>query len=308
MIVRIVCFAIILFVGMSFSTVFCQDNSNDLDKFLTKVGQEQAGKYLQPLVTGLGMSMNADLYHTAATHAPGGFDITLKAMAAMVPTGQRTFVANLPPQTLIVAGHQVQVPARSEEWSTICGPKRPAGLPDQNLNPGGLDFDLVPFAVPQISVGLPGSIDLMARFMSFKVPDVGKIKVFGFGGKHNLKHHIKAPLFPDLSVQAFYQTFSVGDLVDAKSWAVDLHVSKSMPILIGYAGIGFEGTTFDYDYTITNSVLQTSGTRVTGSIDGENTFRFVAGARIKITVITLNGSINIGKYTTYSGGIGFTFR
>ena len=305
--VLVITVTIFLSAGMG-SITFAQENGDELDNFLEQVGKGQAESYLQPLASGLGASMNSDLYHTAATHAPGGFDITLKAMVAKIPTDQLKFTANLPAQTLFINGQQIFLPARTEEWSTVLGPERPDNLPDDNLNPGGIDFDLVPFAVPQLSVGLPYHLDAMIRFFSYDVPDLGTVKVFGIGGKHNLKRHFKIPTFPDLSIQYFYQTFDVGDFISAKTWALNLHVSKSIPILTGFAGVGIENTNFEYDYTLENDQLPDSGTRISGSIDTEMAARFVAGIRIKLGFFTLNGSLGLGKLTTVSGGLGITFR
>ncbi len=285
-----------------------RSQDDELDSYLRQVTQEQASSYLMPLASGLASSMNSDLYHTAATHAPGGFDITLKAMVSRVPSDQLTFTAHLPAQTITVNGQPVDLPARTEEWSTILGPERPDNAPETSLNPGGVDFDLVPFAVPQLSVGLPYHFDVMLRYISFDVPDLGTIKLIGYGAKHNLKRHFPIPAFPDLSIQYFRQQFDVGEYMTAKTWAMNLQVSKSIPILTGYAGIGVENMNLEYDYTLENDQLPDSGTRITDTIDTGMRARFCAGLRIKLGIFTLNGTLSLGKLTSFSGGVGITFR
>jgi len=242
--------------------------------------------YFKPFASAFNTAINSALYHTAATHGVGGFDITIKAMAVFVPDDAKTFTA--------------KINGTNETWSTIFGPDNDNGA---SMNPGGLDLRMVPLAVPQASIGLGGYWEIMGRFFKFSPGDFKEISLYGIGLKHNLKKYFKAPGAPDLSIQGAYQIFKAGDIVDTKSLAINAHISKSLLFITVYGGAGLESTTFDLDYSEAES-----GTEVSVTIKEQNNPRLVGGVSLKLGLLNFNIEANFAKYKSLSGGIGITFR
>jgi len=266
-----------------FNGLYAQD---DFQEFIEKVAEDNIEGYFQPFASAFNTAINSALYHTAGTHGVGGFDITIKAMAVFVPDDAKNFTA--------------KINGMNETWSTIFGPENDNG---GSMNPGGLDLQMVPLAVPQASIGLGGYWEIMGRFFKFSPGDFGDISLYGIGLKHNLKKYFKTPGAPDLSIQAAYQIFKAADIVDTKSLAINAHISKSLLFITIYGGAGLESTTFNLDYTEVDS-----GSKVSVTVKEQNNPRLVGGISLKLGLLNFNIEANFAKYKSLSGGVGITFR
>ena len=282
--------AIIVVFALTFiNNLSAQD---EFQKYVEKVAKEQIEGYIKPFTTAFSTAINSGLYHTAQTHKTGGFDLTIKGIAVMIPGKAKTFTAYIPP-------------GGSQEWSTIFGPKRSDNTPPENLNPGGLDLKLVPMAVPQISFGIGNDFETLIRFLKFDLGRFGDVSLYGIGLKHNLKRYfLKLPGIPDISIQGAYQIFKAGDIVDSKSLSLNAHISKSLLLFTLFGGVGFEYTNFDIDYTFAGPGHE----KVFIAMKEKNNPRFVGGIMFKLGLLSLNCEINWGKYNSISAGVGITFR
>ena len=279
----------VIFILIFFNNLSAQD---EFQKYVEKVSENNIEEYLKPFTTAFSAAINSGLYHTAQTHKTGGFDLTIKCVAVLIPDEDKRFLANAG-----LTGYQM--------WSTIFGPKRSNKMPPENLDPGGLDLKLVPMAVPQISFGIGNDFETLVRFLKFDLGRFGDISLYGIGLKHNLKRYFpKLPGIPDISIQAAYQMFKAGDIVDSKSLSLNAHISKSLLLFTLFGGVGLEYTNFDIDYTFTGP----GDGKVFIAMKEKNNPRFVGGIMFKLGLLSLNCEINWGKYNSISAGVGITFR
>ena len=288
MILRVfITFAIILFAV--FNNVSAQD---DLQSFIEKVSETNIDEYVKPSVIAFGTAINSGLFHTAKAHKTGGFDVTIKGVVVLIPDNAKTFTARLPG-------------GGSDNWSTIFGEAKKSG---ENLNPGGLDTRIFPMGVPQIGLGIGSNSELLLRFLKFNLSDYGDISLYGFGFKHNLNRFLpNVPLMPNVSVQAAFQRFKTGDIVEANSISFNAHTSLDLIILSFFGGISYDHTSVDLNYIVNNPLSEFNRQSIAYTAKA-NHMRLVLGARAKLGLLSLNAEFNLGKYNAVSGGIGITFR
>lgn len=181
----------------------------------------------------------------------------------------------------------------------------------------GIGFDMLPVAIPQVSVGLIMGTEVLIRYLPpYEITDLGEINFLGIGIKHNLSQYIPIPMFPvDITGQYVWQKLEIGDLLESNHTAINIHVSKGLGIpglsITPYLGAGIEMSDLKIsDYTITGSGNPLiDGTTVNGfTLDGENKTRLSAGVRLGLGFITINGDWNLGAYQTASVGLGITLR
>jgi hypothetical protein len=126
--------------------------------------------------------------------------------------------------------------------------------------------------------------------------------------KYEMSDLIALPRFPiNMSVQAIYQTFGVGDWLDAGTFGMNLQVSKqiiALPFDI-YASMGFEASSFK----IHTDEIPDIGENGIGdvSIDGENNLRINFGISMTLTILNIHADYNYGKYNSFAGGVMVVF-
>lgn len=287
-------FLVLLVLSSSLSFSQWEDRFN-------KIAESNAKLYAQPFATAFGTAMNSGAFHSASISDVFGFSISFKGMYIMIPDDQLTFNPVLP------EGYVANKPT-----ATIFGNKGSAYAgPDGYITlPPGLDVDKVPMAIPQITLSLLGT-EALLRF----VPDVDvggkKLGLLGIGVKHSISRYI--PLIPvDVAVQVLYNKFKITDLMDVKNLAFNAHTSKTFGILTPYFGLQFESTKLDLTYEIKGDQASGDPTlrqdrKVSLSLDGDNSFRAVLGASLKLAVIVLNADVSFGSQTVLGGGLSFEF-
>ncbi len=186
--------------------------------------------------------------------------------------------------------------------SSIPGIKSISGLEDmENL--------IFPFPILQASVGLPMGIEPSIRMIpAISIPGdvgdaLGEISSFGVGLKVDVDQFIPIPLFPvDIAAQAFYQNFSIGDILSANNMNFNVHVSKKLLMLTPYIGMGVDNTTFTASYEMGDGVKQDF------TIKGDNKLRTTFGLNIKLLILQVNAEYSMGEYNSAAVGLAFTLR
>jgi hypothetical protein len=131
--------------------------------------------------------------------------------------------------------------------------------------------------VPQLRIGSVFGTEALVRWIAYHQgdSDVGKVDLFGIGGRHSLSQYLGAKPPLDLSVGAMWQKVSVGanghggDFVKSDAFSVQLQASKRAPVgflsFEPYAGVAWEKFNVDLSYD------DTSGNPVDVSLDGATT-------------------------------------
>ncbi|RMF07136.1 MAG: hypothetical protein D6762_08160 [Candidatus Neomarinimicrobiota bacterium] len=180
--------------------------------------------------------------------------------------------------------------------------------------PQGFNLPAFPMVMPQASIGLPMSIELSVRgFPKMPAGDLGDLSFFGFGGKIGLNQFIPIPnlVLPRVSVGYYYTNLDLGSIISVKNSISTLQISKSIPFLTVYGGVGLESSSMDvsYDYQYTDPATQeTSTDNVSFTMDGKNTFRTIVGVRLKLAILSINADYNMGEFNTANIGVGLTLR
>lgn len=193
----------------------------DANKYLSK--------YLEPFGKGEIMNMGRGWASSARTHKFLGFDITVGAQLAIVPTEKQSFSFN----NADYSTFKLTSGASTATVQTFLGDKTTQGLSvnttvqghnvSYNFNtPGGIGDDMkkylstpvVPLPVAQIGIGLFKHTDLKVRY--FPKTDIGnsgtQVGVFGAALQHEFTSYLpflgKAPLL-HLSALAGYNSVNV---------------------------------------------------------------------------------------------------
>jgi hypothetical protein len=273
----------------------------DLENVIKQQSAETVAGYLQPLVDMFGANMHAGYYHNAYVPVSGfslGFDII--AMGSVVQDAQRKYVANTP------AGFN----PGTFETSTVFGGK---GTTVLHKTISGLEFrgsdgiintSMFPLAVPQLRVGSLYGTEVLLRFAIIPSMNDGAIPVttlWGVGANHSLSQYIPdSPL--DIAAGFFYDSFTMGDIINFKGMTANLHASKSIKILLLYGGVAWEKSTMNLTYNSSDTSVREE---VNLDLTGSNTFRFTMGVGVSLGFLKIFADANFGSVTHYSGGIGF---
>lgn len=237
-----------------------------------------ANAYSAPALEGLIYSMNNGWFHTAKVHKKFGFDITIGASGAFVPSEKEMYeisqlgltsrIVNGPDKapTIFGEGTGGTLTLRTRVSGNIPGTNTPITEEvdvDIELPEGykdDLPGNLVPAPAIQVGIGLPWKLETVFRY----VPKVGSNDVkgglFGIGLKKELTDLLgpldKLPLH--LSVMATYTTmnvdwaiedsadpnFRVQDALtkfDLNAYTIQALASLNFPIINVYGAVGYGG-------------------------------------------------------------------
>jgi hypothetical protein len=170
--------------------------------------------------------------------------------------------------------------------------------------PSNLKVTSVPFAVPQVSVGLYGTEVTFRYTPSIGLGKLGSVNTMGFALRHCVTQYFKkSPL--DVSVQLALQSLNVYDskennVIHSSSFAAAIQFSKQLSVFTMYAGVQYEktGVDFNFNYGGYSSKFHT---------ENQNKIRGTVGLNIKLGPFNINGDYNIGKNNSISTGFGFAF-
>lgn len=294
--------SIFLFIVFCLVSLVHGDIINDLKQ----LGAENGEMYMKPFVNAFGSDLNSGWFSTAKT-APMSFGLTFNAMLAVVPDAEKTFLAHNPNTDLYNGDYEVSATVWGNNGALFTT-KDPQVVPDLYM-PNGVDVKAIPLIVPQAHLGLPAGFEVEVRYIPpYEIKDMGKISFVGGGVKYQVSKLVPvlSAILP-ISVQGTYQQLKLGDVVTVNSAFVNLHASRGLVIfpLTFYGGIGYESTQLKAQYTYTEPW---SGTEIPINFDinGDNGFRFTAGARLKILLLDVMLDYSVGKYQTLRAGVGFS--
>ena len=179
--------------------------------------------------------------------------------------------------------------------------------------PPGLDLEVAPLVMPQFSMGLPFESEVLLRYMpEIDLNDYGKVTFWGLGLKHSISQYL--PMVPvDISAQFVMQQLKIGDILESKHTAFNVHASKKLSMVLlsitPYVGLGMESSDLSVDYTIEgtgNPLLD--GVPVKFDLDGDNGFRGRIGFSTRLLLFKLYADYSfIGDYSGYSAGLMLSF-
>lgn len=250
-------------------------NAQHVEDYLNDIESGNYMKsYLQPFSTALSTAMGSALYHRAYTKGFPRVDLGISMAYVSIPNNVKSFKDE--------TGNNV---------STIFGS-------NSSAIPG---FDKSVFLIPYLhaNVGLVASLEATGRFTTLNVDYLGNISIYGLGLKYDLSDMVPLNVI-DLSAQAMYHKFTLGDLMEAGSFSMNLQASLSLPILPidMYGGIGFDNSTLKVE---TEKLDNNNIGNV--RIDGENSVRFNLGLSYTILMLNLHADYNISEYNSIGAGI-----
>lgn len=261
--------------------------------------------YLQPLANAFGAALNSSFGYSALI-PKASFHISLEApvMGVLFDDEDRFFDATTEPGF---------TPAQTNHVPTVVGDGAAVTVPGQGGSqfsyPGGLDLNSFGLVVPQLRIGAIMGTEALVRWIAFDQSDsdVGKIDLFGIGGRHSLSQYMGEKPMLDLAVAAMWQRVTVGDngqggdFVNTKAMSISLQASKRAPVgfltFEPYAGVAWESFDADISYEDTNGDLQNV------SVDGGNDMRFTIGAGFNFVIGHLWADYNFADTNNFSFGL-----
>jgi len=241
--------------------------------------------YMQPFANALGTVVSGGLYHRASVKNFPSSDLGLNMIFLSLPGEEEYFIY------------------QGEKVPTFFGPSNPGGT---TVPGSGLTSLKVPLV--QLNMGLFSNFELMVRGYNLKNDEIGKMDLLGVGVKYGLSDLIPVAMFPlEISVQALYHTYNIGNWLSSGTFAMNLHGSFDMsviPIDI-YAGVGYENTSLK----IKTGEIPDIGADEVGdiSINGENDLRMTLGLSWTFYLLNLHADYNLGFYNSFVAGAMIVF-
>jgi len=318
---------------------------SDITEFLKLYNQAStdvsklAYEYMKPVGEEFGKTLNTGWYTSAKPHKLGGFDITFSA--TVIPTSNRMKEFNA--ADVLKGSEVLRVKSGDSPLSpTILGTDKTGttvelydkktGLALSSMElPQGANIPVLPMASYNIGVGLPYHTDVSFRFIpNISFGDNGKFGLWGFGIKNEFKEFIPVFSMLPFNVSAFFGmtkyklSWDMNDndyatgigthelSTNATSYTTRLLVSKSIPVLTVYGGIGYNSNSSNYKLKGTYkdpSSLTALPFNDPFNLDYSSTgMMFNAGLRVKLAVFMLFGDYTYAGTSMYTAGFGFTFR
>jgi len=274
--------------------------AQDVEDFLSKYTSENGKKYMQPLADHFAANLNSGLFHNAKIKKFGfQMYLGLESQVSMIPSSSRVMTATTEgdyfPSTTI------------HNAPTIFGDAEGVKVEDPNSGliytfPGGLDMDMLPLAVPQLTIGSVFGTDFTIRYFGTdNVEDVGDIKLLGWGFRHNIDQYLKLPV--NLSVGYYHQRFQFSDYLDAATNVINLQTSYSIPIITFYGGLGYETGSVDMAYEYVDDQTQITES-IKFDLKPQNTVRLTLGIGFNLGPVKIHGDYNLAKISTFDVGLG----
>lgn len=315
-----------LLLSLSFSGI-AQENITQFLVGSLQDANKLSKAYLEPFGKGFGAGLNSGWYNTAKPHKLFGFDLTFTIATAIPPSSAKTFDVSM----LGLSYWELQTPTDNMTptvtGSKVDGPVLQAiGDPGTTLTlPQGAGLTFIPAPMIQVGIGLPFNTELDLRFLpKINIPDAGQFSLWGFGIKNEFKEFIPGFKALPFNVSGFFGYTNFKSSFDAKQsgnensnqklnfdasgYTAKLLVSKSIPVLTVYAGVGYSKSTTDValkgDYDL-------GGLLITDPIALNIVNKGMSaniGLRIKLAVIAFHFDYTLGDYKLYNAGVGINFR
>lgn len=304
--------------------------------------------YFAPGMEGFINSMNGGWYHTAKVHKKFGFDISIGASGAQMPSDGDFFnisalglasVSSTSTNSPSFSGDGNGVPF--QVTTTIDGQTVTANF----QGPSGVDLpgNFVPAPAVQLNLGLPFKLEAMVRF----VPEINfgddadesSLNMYGIGLKKEITDWFgpldKLPFHVSLLAAYTNMTVSYGisDITsgpirtqnalaefDLSAYTLQAIASLNFPIINIFGGFGFNSGSSSYNmsgqYTgVFNTGFPAPNDTVTKTLaiprnlDFDSSgFTTTLGARLSLGFFKIYGSYAIQEYNTANLGIAFSIR
>jgi hypothetical protein len=306
-------------------------DSDELANALSRVGQQYATNYTQPVTDALGADMNAGLFRTAGFDGTGllpMIDVYVGVSVAGAFTAGSPDSFELSNDEIEANGRTLRIEYPNGSLPTAFGDNDSPGtaaLIDTQTEtqvgevrlPGSIiDTPIAPLVVPQVGVGTVFGTDAQVRYLpEIGYNDYGSVSLFGVAVRHSLSQYI--PLSPvSVAVQGSWQSLSLsgregsqnpGEIVDASGWALNAQVSKDVPVLpiTFYGGVQYEKFGVDVDYTFATTVNgQEKTSRIRFEQDAANNVRALAGVSLTLALFKVNVDYALSSNNTVSAGVG----
>jgi hypothetical protein len=288
-----------------------------------------AKEYMKPFGEEFGKSLNTGWYTSAKPHKLGGFDITFSATVIPVSSSMKTI--DLSSLNLNVLKY-TQSTSPSVVGSDVNGSTVYLGTNSTSTSmqlPSGANIPVLPMGSYNIGVGLPFHTDVSFRFIpKISFGDNGKFGLWGFGIKNEFKEFIPVFSMLPFNVSAFFgltkydlswdmndNAYATGSAkhelaTNSTSYTTRLLISKSIPILTVYGGLGYNSNASNYKLSGAYKVSTLTPTiNDPFNLDYSSTgMMFNAGLRVKLAVFMLFGDYTYAGTSMYTAGFGFTFR
>lgn len=304
---------------------------------LESLAVDNAELYLDPIATGFGVALGSGFAQSAVPHQPLGFDLGIRVMGAFVPDTERSFLPALPTSVTYDGQEYQQAPytyqgdgsgrtptAAGEGAGVVVSPNGAFRSAIENAGedpadydlafPDGFDVPAVPFAIIQGSLGVGAGTDLTLRLIpAYEVDtEVGEISALGFGIKHSIDQWLPGTFPVDLAALAGWQTFGVGDYLDASALNLGLIASRGLGPLTLFTTGSYESSALDVSYTVRNPEgnpgLPADGATYGFSYESEGSARGAAGIALKLLLLDVSAEYALGTYNTASVKAGISFR
>ena len=318
--------------------------TNDMkaQEFAREISQfvgENAKPFLEPVVEGLNTNLHAGLFTMVNSTEGLHIGVRIVGMGVFVPDERKMFrpkpyskVVEFTSNGIAFLGDLEIAPgefptaaglSRKQTFTGRLKRVRPKGSPyvagvydfiqqDATVTVGGYqDLSTILLGTPQVSIGSLYGTELVIRFLpTVRVENVGEVKSFGVGLKHNISSHFSLPV--DLTGQLMYQslTLNANDKgytasLDASTFSGQFSISKTFPVgeiagIAPYAGLGYESGTTDLRYEFADPYIGKQNLTFTSG----SKFRLIGGVWSKIWKITLNADYNFAVMNGFSIGLG----
>jgi hypothetical protein len=310
------------------STTSAQD---DLGKILEQMGRENIPKYLNPFLEGFAVGMNNAIYYSADLHDILGFDAGLRFGVVKVKEEQKTFDFIMPPSFTITRGTTSITFLKGRDYddapgaSTVAGPNETKAVKIKNTSPitafrdstifetpKGFNVGYLGSLAPQVNVGLPFGLEVMARY-SPPIPtgDFGKVSFKGFGIRYDIDQWI--PFFPiDIAAHFMTQSMTLKDKSDKEiltgsGTAYGLSVSKRLLFITVFGGYQLQSSKIKVN-DITGTVGGNPFTLQGFEVAGPNKSQLTVGVRVLLLLVNVHAEMNLAGTPSYGAGVGISFR
>lgn len=222
--------SLLLIFNLLSTSVFSQQAVVDFLKGGVNDAEKLAEGYLEPLGFGLGSALNGGWFNTAKVHKTLGFNVTLTASAALIPSQFQQFdLSDIGFEKLqlrdpniylapTIASQQDQRPML--HYSETFPPMTDPVTILEFSSPNGVRLPAVPLPMVRAGVGLPMGFEITARYMPVYDFRGRRFTLWGAGLKYDLLQIIpvanKLP-FLNLSVMGAYSQLGFGMELDFQS-------------------------------------------------------------------------------------------
>jgi hypothetical protein len=313
-------FLLFMFIA---GTVYAQEDVAAFLKGNLNDAKKLSQAYLEPFGKSLGTSLNSGWYNTANPHGILGFDITFTVPITIPPSSDKTFDVsklNLEYWKLKTGSNAMAPSVTGGNSNTVLNDKTTSSV-ELNM-PDGANLKFVPAPMIQVAKGLPFHTEIIGRYLpTVNISSVGNFGMWGVGIKNEFKEFIPVVKRLPFSMSflfgytQFTSSFDINKAQKQKlnfkssGYTARLLVSKSIPVLTVYGGLGYNHSTTDVAIKGNYNVEGVGSVTDPVAFDfSNNGFTANLGLRLKLAILAFHFDYSIGDYGIFNAGVGINFR